>query len=87
MNEELLVKRINEKDIRVFADANLQASVERVLAALPDDATGAVVAHADLSGATVSIVGKVGTNWTVVASGYRAWTGELKGEADVRFSW
>ena len=78
---------LDGKEIRVFSDASLQARVDKVLASLPDEVKGAVVAHGDLSGASLSVVGKVGTHWTVVASGYRSWLGELKGEADVRYAW
>ncbi len=83
-----LTKRfLDGKEIRVFSDPSLQTSIDRVLATLPDDATGAVVAHGDLSGASLSILGRVGDHWTVVASGYRSWAGELKAEADIRYAW
>lgn len=83
----LVKKLIDGKEVRIFSNASLQQSVDRVLATLPNDAKGAVVAHADLGGASLSVVGKVGNNWTVVASGYRTWQGQLSAEADIRYSW
>jgi hypothetical protein len=87
MTPSLTKKLIGGNEVRVFSDASLQASVDRVLATLPDEAKGAVVAHATLEGASLSVVAKSGTHWTVVASGYRSWDGKLKGEADVRYAW
>jgi len=80
-------KLIDGNEVRVFSDVNLQKSIDRVLSTLPDTAKGAVVAHADLNGASLSVVGKVGNNWTLVASGYRSWRGEMKAEADLRYAW
>lgn len=87
MNDATFSKLINGQEIRVFSDPLLQSNVDRVLASLPDTATGAVVLHGDLNEASLSVVGKVGEHWTVVASGYRKWSGEMNGEAEVRYSW
>lgn len=84
---KLTKKFINGDEIRVFSDSALQSQIDKVLATLPDDAKGAVVTHADFSGASVSVVGKVGDHWTVVAAGYRKWTGEMNAAADIRYAW
>jgi hypothetical protein len=36
---------------------------------------------------TLSVLGKVGDNWSVVAEGYRSWSGEMRGDVEVRFTW
>lgn len=87
MNDATFSKLINGQEVRVFSDPLLQSNVDHVLASLPDTATGAVVAHGDLDGASLSVVGKVGEHWTVVAAGYKPWHGDLKAEAEVRYQW
>ena len=84
---ELTKKIINGNEIRIFSNAALQAQIDKAVSSLPDNAAGAVVAHGDLNGASLSVVGKVGDNWTVVAAGYRSWQGELNAEAEVRYTW
>ena len=84
---ELTKKLIEGNEIRVFSNEKLQAQIDKAVASLPENAAGAVVLHGDLSGASLSVVGKVGDNWTVVAAGYRKWSGELAGEAEVRYTW
>lgn len=84
---ELTKKYIDGNEIRVFSNTALQAQVDKAVATLPENAAGAVVAHGDLNGASLSVVGKVGDHWTVVAAGYRSWAGELSGEAEVRYTW
>lgn len=82
----LTKKLVDGNEIRVFSDANLQKQVEKALAFMPADHRVGVVAHADLNGASLSIIGKIGNNFTVLASGYRSWDGELKAEAELRYS-
>ena len=84
---ELTKKLIEGNEVRVFSNAALQAQVDKAVATLPDNAAGAVVAHGDLNGASLTVVGKVGDHWTVVAAGFRSWQGELAGEAQVRYTW
>lgn len=74
-------------EIRPFSNAALQASIDSALESLPEDTKGAVIAHVDGDGASLSIVGKIGDKWSVVAEGYRSWDGELGGAAQVRFTW
>lgn len=68
--------------IRRFSDAKIQAAVDRALF-LRGDSPLAVVAHADLDGAALSVVGKIGDKWSVVASCYKPYKGQLAAEAEV----
>jgi hypothetical protein len=68
--------------IRRFSDDKIQAAVERALL-LRGDRPFAVVAHADLDGAALSVVGKIGDKWSVVASCYKPYQGKLAAEAEV----
>lgn len=79
MAETLLVRR--------FSDAQLQAAVDRALAVLPPDKTVAVVAHVDLSGASLTAVGKIGEHWSLSGSVSKPWHGPLSAEAEVIASW
>ena len=72
--------------IRRFDDANIQKAVDRALAELPSDRKFAVVAHADLTGASMSIVTRLGSDWSVAASCYKPYAGPLAAEAVVRWS-
>ena len=78
---------VGGNEIRMFSDPTLQTQVNMALSELDHGKTGAVIAHADLTGTSLSIVGKVGNNWTVVAAGYRKWSGEMDAEAEVKYSW
>lgn len=74
-------------EIRKFSNAKLQEACDRVLAAAPAGTAGAVVAHADLEGASLSVFGRVGDHWTLVAAAYKPYHGELSAEAEMRFTW
>lgn len=69
--------------LRKFADPVIQSQIDGVI----DRMTGtvAVVAHADGAGASLSIVGKVGTHVTVIAGAYKPWGGKLGAEAQIVF--
>ena len=84
---ELTKKLIEGNEIRVFSNEKLQAQIDKAVASLPENAAGAVVLHGDLNGASLSVVGKVGDNWTVVAAGFRTWFGEMGAEAEIRYTW
>lgn len=58
------------------------------MSTLGNDKTVAAIAHADLVGASLSIVARVpGTDKvTIMAAAYKEWKGELKAEAEVRFA-
>jgi len=73
--------------LRKFSDVALQGAIDRALAAVPADKKGAVVAHADGDSVTLSVVGRIGNDWTIVAAGYRNWDGKLGAEAEVRYTW
>jgi hypothetical protein len=70
-----------------FSDAALQAQVDKVLAGLPADKVGAAVLHGDLTGVSLTVVAKVGDHWSIDAAASRTWSGSLKAEAEVTYSW
>lgn len=73
--------------LRRFSDARIAASVDSVLATIPADKTGAVVAVADKHGAKLAVAARIGDAWSVVGVLEKPWKGELKAEAAVRFAW
>ena len=75
-----------EYKVRVFADEGLQAAIDRAVAR-SDAKHGAVVAHADGSGASLSIVAKKGDHWTVTAAAFKPYNGKLTYGAEVVYSW
>ena len=74
------------EQIRKFADANISAAIDRALAQLPADKTVAVVATANLEGATGAVMVRLGDSWSFVGTVNRTWSGELKAEAAVKWS-
>lgn len=74
--------------IRLFNDAAVQKVLDEKIAALPDGAHGAVIAHADTQGnATLSVVGKKGDHWTFVGEVDHSPKGKFSGQAEVRYTW
>ncbi len=73
--------------VRKFSDAKLQAAIDHALSVLPADQTIALVAHADLQGATLTAVGKIGDHWSLSGSVSKPWHGPLSAEAEVIASW
>lgn len=66
----------------------ISAQIDRALAALPPDAKGAVVAHYDPAlGPRLSVVGRIGDHWSVVAEAWKPARGPIEGQAQVRFTW
>jgi hypothetical protein len=72
--------------IRRFDDEHIQAAIDRALAGLPADKKIAAVAHADLNGISLSIVTRLGADWSVAAACYKPYSGKLSAEAEVRWS-
>jgi len=72
---------------RQFTSLAVQSAVDKVLAGLPANVNGAVVAHADTAGVRLSVVGRLGDQWTVVAEAYKPFKGPLVADAEVRFTW
>lgn len=72
--------------VRVFADDGLQAAIDRAIAR-SDAKHGAVVAHADGKGASLSIVARKGDHWTVAAAAFKPYNGKLTYGAEVVYSW
>ena len=73
--------------LKKFSDAHVQAAIDRALAVLPPDRTVAIVAHADLEGASITAIGKIGDHWSVSGHVSKPWKGELRAEAEVIASW
>jgi hypothetical protein len=72
--------------VRKFSDANIQAAVDHALDVLSKQEPGktiALVAHADLNGASLTAVGKIGGVWSVSGSVSKPWHGPLSAEAEV----
>lgn len=78
---------ITETVIRKFSDENVQASINKVLNELPQDKNGAVVAFANQEKASLAVMARLGTYWSVVGVLEKPWKGELQAEAAVRFAW
>jgi len=74
------------EQIRKFADANISAAIDRALAQLPADKTVAVVATANLEGATGAVMVRLGSDWSFVTTVTRKWSGEFTGETAVKWS-
>lgn len=75
-------------EIRKFSDASIQGAIDRAIAALPPDATGTVVAHANTHGASLSVLAKLpGGHWSIVAAAYKPYDGPMEAGAAVRFKW
>lgn len=73
--------------VRRFSDDKLQAAVDRVLSRLPEGHTVALVAHADLEGASLTAVGKIGDHWSLSGTVSKPWNGPLDARAEVVASW
>jgi hypothetical protein len=72
--------------IRRFDDAKIQSAIDNALAGLPADRKCAVVAHATMTGASLSLVVKLGDQWSVAAGAFKPYAGPMTAEADVRWS-
>jgi hypothetical protein len=79
-------KLMQVSGIRTFSDANIQKAIDQALTKLPSGHTVAAVAHADLNGASVSLVVKLGDKWSVMAGAYQPYKGKLSAEAEVIWS-
>lgn len=70
-----------------FSDGQLQAAIDRALAALPADKRGSLVAHVDTTGATLTVVERLGAHWSIKAGAIYPFGGKLSAEAEVVASW
>lgn len=73
-------------EVRKFSGDKLQAAIENALAKLPADQKLAAVAHVDGSGASLSLVAKIGKQWSVAAACYKPYGKPLAYEAEVVWS-
>jgi hypothetical protein len=70
-----------------FADAALQDQIDRAIATLAPDKSGAVVIHGDLTGVNATVVVKKDAHWTIDAGASYQWSGQFTAEAQVAYSW
>lgn len=77
---------IEEGPIRRFLNSDIQKTIDDAMAQLPADKRIAAIAHADLDGASVSIVARLGVQWTVAAGAFKKYKGAMGAEAIVRWS-
>jgi hypothetical protein len=73
--------------IRRFRELEIDAAIEKALATVPDGVNGAAVAYATTEGARLAVAGRLGHQWSIVVAAASDWSGELEGEAAVRFTW
>jgi hypothetical protein len=78
---------LKDSPIRRFADSHLQESIDKAIAGIPPDRHGAVIAHVDGEGVSLTTVARLGEHWSVVMTARDPWKGKLEGEAAVKFSW
>jgi hypothetical protein len=71
----------------VFSDSALQAAIDHAVASIPAGQDSALVAHADLDGASLSVVVRVADHWTIQAAAIKPWTGPISAEAEIVASW
>jgi hypothetical protein len=71
----------------IFSDVALQKAVDSAMSKIPVGHTFAIVAHADLNGATLTAVCKANDHWTIQAAAIKPWKGPLSAEAEVIASW
>ena len=72
--------------IRRWVDSDLQSAMDKALGQLEKDKRVAVVAVADLKGAKLAAVCRIGPAWSIMMVGERSWSGVLDGQVAVRFS-
>jgi len=73
-------------EIRKFADANIAGAIDRALPSLPAGRRIAVVAAANMTGATGAVMVRLGDEWSFVTTVSKPWRGSLGAEAAVRWS-
>jgi hypothetical protein len=87
MTETIDLLQVPGVVIRKFADAGIQASIDKALEHLKPGTHGAVIAYSNGDGANLAVVGRRGEHWSVVGVLDKPWKGKLNGEAAVRFEW
>jgi hypothetical protein len=71
----------------IFSDTALQNAIERAAASIPEGQDSAIVAHADLDGASLSVLVRVADHWSIKAAAVKPWHGPLSAEAEIVASW
>ena len=71
----------------IFSAAALQSAIDRAAAVIPEGQDSAIVAHADLDGASLSVLVRVADHWTIKAAAVKPWHGPLAAEEEVIASW
>lgn len=71
----------------VFSSSSLQAAIDKAVDKIPRDQNSAIVAHADLEGATLTVMARIDSHWTIKAACIKPWRRPLEAEAEVIASW
>lgn len=71
----------------IFSDSNLQRAIDSAVQKIPQGQDSAIIAHADLDGASLSVVVRANDHWTIKAACIKPWKGPLSAEAEVVASW
>ncbi len=71
----------------IFNNSALQAAIDKATYSIPDGHTSAIIAHADLTGASLTALVKLDDHWTIEAAAIKPWSGPLSAEAEVIASW
>jgi hypothetical protein len=74
------------RPFRAFSQDSLQAAVDKALGEVPSDKTLAVVAYADLSGARLAALVRLGGGWSFVGTLEKPYSGTLNAAAELRWS-
>jgi hypothetical protein len=69
--------------LRRFADPIIQSQIDGVIDRMKPESTVAAVAHADGSGASLSLVYRAGRHLSVMAGAYKPWHGKLGAEGEI----
>jgi hypothetical protein len=73
--------------IRRFSDQKIGEAIDQALKLVPTGKSGAVVAYADMQGARLAVMARMGDAWSVVGVLEKPWKGQLAASAAVRFAW
>lgn len=74
--------------IHMFDNSAIQAHIDKALSAVPKDKKGAVVAFIDEKGnSRLSVAGKLGNDWTIVAEAKKDYHKPIEANAEVVFTW
>ena len=86
--EHLSAAGTPEPGVRVFDNAAIQAAIDKALKTVPEGKSGAVVAFVDTDKTVrLSIAGRLGDQWSIVAEAKKPYHKPIEGSAAVVFTW